>query len=444
VPDETPVDVVRGHAVAIDEGSAADRLLETIPPAATIVLLGEASHGTHEFYRLRADVTRALIEARGFEAVALEADWPDANRVNRWVRGLGTDTSAEQALGDFTRFPRWMWRNVEVVRFLEWLRAENDARPVDGRVGVYGLDLYSLHRSMTQVIAYLDRVDPEAARRARQGYACFEGFGDDAQSYGYAASLRLTRSCEDAVVAQLVELRRRAADYASRDGVLAADEQFVAEQNALVVQDAERYYRAMFRGGAESWNVRDRHMMRSLEALVAHRRRSGREPRVVVWAHNSHLGDARATSLSAVGELNLGQLVREQFAGTACAVGMTTHDGDVTAAHEWDEPARRQTIRPSLPGSYERCFHDSGLGTFVLDLGSAPVAAALAGPCLERAIGVIYRPATERASHYFHAQLPRQFDVVVHIDRTSPVVPLDGSDAPATGGDLPDTFPSGV
>jgi erythromycin esterase-like protein len=335
-----------------------------------------------------------------------------------------------------------MWRNREVVRFLRWLRAENSERRSDARVGFYGLDLYSLHRSIDRVIEYLDKVDPNAAKRARQGYACFDVFGEDVQRYGYAASLNIERSCEDEVVEQLVDLRRRAAEYASRDGRIAADEYFVAEQNARVVSNAEAYYRAMFRGGAESWNLRDRHMMTTLEGLLDHVRRSRRTPRAVVWAHNSHLGDARATSMADIGELNLGQLVRERFGSECCSIGMTTHDGEVTAAHEWDEPAALRTVRPSLRGSYERVFHDVGLPAFVVPLSSPALASALTAPRLERAIGVIYRPETERASHYFAARLPQQFDLVVHVDRTRAVEPLERWGRHEI--DLPETYPTGV
>jgi erythromycin esterase-like protein len=260
--------------------------------------------------------------------------------------------------------------------------------------------------------------------------------------YGYATTLGLERSCEDAVIEQLVDLRRQAAEYARRDGRIAADEYFVAEQNARVVRDAETYYRAMFRGGAESWNVRDRHMMTTLEALLEHVGRPHRPSRAVVWAHNSHLGDARATHMADIGELNLGQLARERFGSECCAIGMTTHDGEVTAAHQWDEPAALRTVRASLPGSYEHLFHAVGLAAFVAPLSRPPLAAALAGPRLERAIGVIYRPETERASHYFQARLPQQFDVVLHVDRTRALEPLE-----RWGGheiDLPETYPTGV
>ena len=435
-------DTLRAQAAGVDVETAARTLLDAIDPTVTVVLIGEATHGTLEFYRIRADLTRLLIQHRGFTCVAAEADWPDAYRANRWVAHLGEDATAEDALSDFTRFPRWMWRNREVVRFLRWLRGENGTRPAEARVGFYGLDLYSLHRSMARVIEYLDTVDPKAAVRARQGYACFDVFGDDVQAYGYAASLRLERSCEDEVVQQLVALKQRAAEYAARDGRVAMDAYFAAEQNARVVCDAEAYYRAMFRGGAESWNLRDRHMMATLDALMNHTDRQGRPARAVVWAHNSHLGDARATSLATLGELNLGQLARERFGDACCAIGMTTHEGEVTAAHAWEEPAALRVVRPSLPGSYERLFHETGLGGFVLRLSNPALAGALATPRLERAIGVLYRPETERASHYFSAHLPDQFDLLVHIDRTRAVEPLETWARHEL--DLPETYPTGI
>jgi erythromycin esterase-like protein len=440
--DAAIVEIVRRHAARVTLETAVQPLLDAIDPRVSLVLIGEATHGTHEFYRIRADLTRALIERRGFTCVAAEADWPDAYRANRWVRLLDDDQTAEDALADFTRFPRWMWRNREVVRFLRWLRAENASRSADARVGFYGLDLYSLHRSMARVIEYLDKVDPAAAARARRGYACFDVFGEDVQAYGYVASLNLERSCEDEVVEELVELRRQAADYARRDGRIAVDEYFVAEQNARVVRDAEAYYRAMFRGGAESWNLRDRHMMGTLEALIAHTGRPGQPGRAVVWAHNSHLGDARATGLAALGEVNLGQLARERLGRVCCAIGMTTHEGEVTAAHEWEEPAALRTVRPSLPGTYERLFHDTSLAAFMLQLSTPELAGALAGPRLERAIGVLYRPETERASHYFSARLPEQFDVLVHIDCTRALEPLERWGRHEV--DLPETYPTGV
>lgn len=436
------IDVVRQHAVPLDADTAATHLLDAIDPGVSLVLIGEASHGTHEFYRIRADLTRALVERRGFNMVAVEADWPDAYRANRWVCLLGDDDTAEASLSDFTRFPRWMWRNREVVRFLRWLRAENAGRSSDARVGFYGLDLYSLHRSIACVVEYLEKVDPAAAQHARQRYGCFDLYGDDPQAYGYAATRFVDRSCEDEVVGQLIELRRRAAEYASRDGRLAVDEHFAAQQNARVVRDAEAYYRAMFLGGAASWNLRDRHMMSTLEELLAHAGRY-RPARVVVWAHNSHLGDARATGMGARGELNLGQLTRERFGRASSAlIGMTTHTGGVTAARAWDEPAELREVRPSLSGSYERLFHEVGLPMFMLRLSEPALAPAMAAPRLERAIGVIYRPETERPSHYFPARLAEQFDIVVHVDETRAVEPLEKWSRHEI--DLPETYPTGV
>jgi erythromycin esterase-like protein len=409
---------------------------------ARIVLIGEASHGTHEFYRTRAELTKALILRKGFNVVAVEADWPDAYRANRWVRHASDDPDAETALRDFTRFPRWMWRNRDVVAFLEWLRGHNADRAEDARVGFYGLDLYSLHRSIEAVLEYLRRVDPAAAERARYRYGCFEHFGENTQAYGYAATIGVSRSCEDDVVAQLVELRRRAAEYASRDGRVAADEYFVAEQNARLVRNAEEYYRAMFRGNVESWNVRDTHMMETLETLVGHIRRMSGDARAVVWAHNSHLGDARATEMGSRGELNLGQLVRQRYGAQARLIGFTTHAGTVTAASNWDEPATRKRVRPSLEGSYERLFHDVGIKQFQLLLGDPATRDALLAPRLERAIGVIYLPESERGSHYFRARLPEQFDAVLHIDHTHALEPLEPWSVDEL--DLPETYPSAL
>jgi len=411
---------------------------------ARFVLIGEASHGTHEFYRVRAEITKRLIREQGFDAVAVEADWPDAYRVNRWVRGADEDADATEALGGFRRFPQWMWRNADVLDFIGWLRAWNDARPAEQRAGFYGLDLYSLHASMEAVLTYLRVVDPEAAARAAERYACFDRFGADPQDYGHAASALMTPPCEHEVVAQLVELRARAGDYAHRDGRVAADDLFFAEQNARLVRNAEEYYRAMFAGRVSSWNLRDRHMAETLDALAGHLGRPGRPAKVVLWAHNSHLGDARATEMGDGGELNVGQLVRQRYGRQAVNVGFTTYDGSVTAAHDWDGAAQRMTVRPALEGSYEALFHRAGGTNLLLDLRAATdLGAVLAMPRLERAIGVIYRPRTERQSHYFYAALPEQFDMVLHYDRTRAVEPLERTGAWETG-EMPETFPSAL
>jgi erythromycin esterase-like protein len=407
--------------------------------ATRFALIGEATHGTEEFYRERAELTKRLIAESGFTAVAVEADWPDAYRVNRFVRGETDDRSAEEALSDFRRFPVWMWRNTVVAGFVGWLREWNDALP-DGapKVGFYGLDLYSLHSSAEAVIAYLDKVDPEAAQRARERYRCFDQFGRDPQIYAYEAGIGGAEPCEPQVVEQLVELRNEAGRLAARDGGIAADGQFYAEQNARLVVNAERYYRAMFRGGVQSWNLRDQHMVETLEELTAHLERKGGGPvKVAVWEHNSHLGDNRATEVGHAGQLNVGQLMRERHQADTLLVGFTTYTGTVTAASDWDGPAERKQVRRALPGSWEELFHEQGVPAFLLDT------ADVRGRRLERAIGVVYRPETERISHYFNARLADQFDAVIHLDETHALEPLERT-SQWERGELPETYPWGV
>ena len=408
---------------------------------ARLVLLGEGSHGTHDFYHERAEITKRLIVEKGFGAVAVEADWPDAYRVNRYVRGEGDDRDANAALSGFERFPTWMWRNTVVLDFVEWLRNANDSRTVNAKTGFFGLDLYSLFNSMRTVVEYLERVDPEAAKRARYRYSCFEHFGEDSQAYGYVASFDLSRSCEDEAVNQLVEMERRAMEYLRRSG---GDDFFDAEQNARLVKNAEEYYRSMFRGRQSSWNLRDTHMAETVDSLIAYLERHHRAPKIVVWAHNSHLGDARATEMGARGELNVGQLIRQKYGSDVVLVGFTTYTGTVTAATDWDDPGEQKRVRPALPDSYELGFHDLGIPRFFLQLGDlAARSALLAKPRLERAIGVIYRPETERVSHYFRADLPQQFDAIFHFDHTRAVEPLE---KPERWHDVepPETYPSGI
>lgn len=422
-----------------------DPLLDLIGEA-RFVLLGEASHGTHEFYRERAQITKRLIKEQGFLAVAVEADWPDACRVNRFICGKSEDPEAVDALGGFKRFPAWMWRNADVLDFVGWLRAHNDSLPAGTeRVGFYGLDLYSLRSSIAAVLAYLDKVDPTSARRARKRYACFDHFGKDTQTYGLATELGMTRSCEEEVVNELTELRLREAAYLQRDGRVAADEFFFAEQNARLIKNAEEYYRSMFRGPVSSWNLRDSHMVETLDSLEAHLKEQQQEARIVVWAHNSHLGDARATEMKGKGEFNVGQLVRQQHGREAVLVGFTTHSGTVTAASEWDAPAERKQVRPALETSFETVFHEVPYPRFLLRLRDDESEAVfnLRAPRLERAIGVIYRPETERLSHYFEARLADQFDAVLHFDQTRAVEPLERT-AEWEAGEVEETFPTGL
>lgn len=437
-------DAVRKVATPLDEWAPRYDDLIALVGDARLVLLGEASHGTHQFYRERARISERLIVEKGFGAVAVEADWPDAYRVNRYVRGESDDRDAEESLRGFRRFPTWMWRNVDVVDFVGWLRDHNDTLPAADRAGFYGLDLYSLFSSIEAVIRYLDRVDPDAAQRARRRYACFDHFEQDSQAYGYAATSALAESCEPEVVAQLVELRHAAASHIARDGPTAEDEFFFAEQNARLVRNAEAYYRSMFRGRVASWNLRDRHMVETLDALGAHRGRRGQPVKTIVWAHNSHLGDARATEMGQHGELNVGQLVRERYGADAVLIGFTTHEGTVTAATDWDGAAELKRVRPSLPASVEHVGHETRLPRFFLDIRrNRRALAALEEPRLERAIGVIYRPETERASHYFHVQLVDQFDAVIHVDHTRAVEPLERS-AAWRAPEPAETYPSGL
>lgn len=407
------------------------------------VLIGEASHGAHEFYRERAAITRRLIEELGFDAVAIEGDWPDAYRVNRYARGDGADTSAEEALGDFQRFPQWMWRNADVLDFVGWLRAHNEALPPRApKIGFYGLDLYSLNASMKAVIEYLEKVDPQGADRARKRYACFDHF-DGGQEYGYAAGLGLSESCEREVVNQLVDFRRSAATYATRNGSIPPDEWFCAMENARLVRNAENYYRAMFRGNVNSWNLRDAHMTETLVSLDRHLTRAGRRPKIVVWEHNSHVGDARATDRAGAGEWNVGQLAREKYGADAFLIGFSTYTGTVTAASDWDAPAERKTVRPALAGSYEELFYRVDSPAFYVTLRDKAGLVELNERRLQRAIGVIYRPETEHQSHYFHTRLAQQFDAMIHFDVTRAVEPLE-KNAIWEKGEFPDLYPTGM
>ena len=419
-------------------------LLELVGDA-NYVLIGEATHGTHEFYEERARITQRLILEKGFNAVAVEADWPDAYRVNRFVRDQGDDADAVQALEGFERFPSWMWRNTDVVNFITWLRTYNDGLEPDDKVGFYGLDLYSLFTSMEEVLRYLEQVDPDGATAARSRYACFDHYQNDSERYACAAGTGTSESCESAVIAQLQALQQRALEYMQRDTANAHDAYFYAQQNARLVINAEAYYRTMFRGRVSSWNLRDQHMAETLDALIGHVSvRTGTQARVVVWEHNSHIGDARATEVGKQGEWNLGQLARERYGDQTRLIGFSTYDGTVTAASDWGGHAERKQVRPALPDSYESVFHEVGIERFMLDLRSdSDARTALMKRRLQRAIGVLYRPQTERQSHYFHAQLPEQFDAMIHFDRTSAVHPLERVSKP-TGGEAPETFPAGL
>jgi erythromycin esterase-like protein len=394
---------------------------------ARIVLIGEASHGSHEFYRERARITKRLISELGFGAVAIAAFWPDAYRVNRYVQGAGPDHDAEEALRSFQRFPSWMWRNTDMLSFVDWLHAHN-AHHKTSKVAFYGLDLYGLSGSMGAVIDFLDAHDVGGAERARARYECLQSFAEDSTGYGRAVLRGLSDPNRAAVVARLAELRRARTEQLAGEGMTPADERFFAAENVRVEAAAEDYYSTIFGDRAASWNLRHEHLADTLDHLVAHLDSDGNPARVVVWAHNSHVGNARGTDMATRGELSLGQLLRERHGDAVVSIGFTTYAGSVTAASRWGGPAERKHVRRALDDSHEALLHETHLPGFLLcPLAGGDAGQALRPSRLERAIGVIYRPDTERASHYFYGSLTDQFDVLVHIDSTRAVEPLERS-----------------
>ncbi|HYE32207.1 MAG TPA: erythromycin esterase family protein [Methylomirabilota bacterium] len=443
IREHAVLDSIREAAHPLEGGARDyDPLLKMIGDA-RFVLLGEASHGTHEFYKERATITKRLITEKGFNTIAVEADWPDALRIHRHVTAQSDDNAAIDSLADFQRFPAWMWRNADVLDFIGWLRAHNDSQPSGQKTGFFGMDLYSLFSSIQQVIRYLEQHDPAAAQQAKRRYACFEDFADDPQVYGMTSSQHISLSCEEEVIRQLVVLQKRTSDCI-RNGQPCAEESFFAEQNARVAKNAEQYYRSMYRGRPSSWNLRDQHMVESIDALCEYTRQQHREPKVIVWAHNSHLGDARATEMGQRGEWNVGQLIRQKYGAESVLVGFSTNSGTVTAARDWDTPAERRRVREGMPGSFENLFHQVDQSRFMLLLrDDARLREALSEQRNQRAIGVIYRPETERYSHYFLSHLPYQFDAMLHFDVTRALEPLERTPL-WIGGETPDTYPSGL
>jgi erythromycin esterase-like protein len=415
-------------------GAAFDRFGD-----ARVVLLGEASHGTSEFYRARAEISRRLIERHGFTIVAAEADWPDAATVDRYVRHRPW---REGELKAFERFPKWMWRNREFDGFISWMHHHNANRAYDRMCGFYGLDLYNLSGSIQAVIDFLEEKDPELARLAHRRYGCLEPWSEEPQLYGRNALLEGYARCEVGAVQMLKVLLQKQVDCFGEE----CDEWLDAAANARLVKDAEAYYRVMYHGSAESWNLRDTHMFETLNMILDAK---GPNSKAIVWAHNSHIGNAAFTDMGMHrDELNIGQLVKEKYGGRAHLIGFGTHSGTVAAADDWDEPMKVKPVRPSLPESYERVAHDSDVSPFLLDLRQAEVSRnlreALMQPRLERFIGVIYRPETERWSHYSEAILPRQFDAWVWFDETHAVTPLPGEQRPGEHREVEETYPFGL
>jgi erythromycin esterase-like protein len=422
--DAASVELIRAAAIPITGAPTDYDSLMALIGDARFVLLGEATHGTQEFYHERARITQRLIQEKGFSGVAIEGEWPDALGVNRFIRNDGGPATAEDALRGFTSgFPEWMWANTAVRDLVVWMRQHNTGRAPEQQVGFYGLDVYSLFESADSVITYLARSDPAAAARARARYACLLPYRGSPEQYAAAAGGDPEESCEDETSAQVQEME---ALYKRGGGdVRAQDERFSALQNARIAAGGEAYWRAQWEGGPAGWNARDRHMAMTLEHLVDHLAASGRTPKIVVWAHNTHSGDARLTSMGAAGEWNVGQLMRVAYEGESILVGFTTYQGTVLAAEGWDQPGRVRRLNPALPESFSALFHRTGLPAFLLTFrGREELSRAMGEPRLERAVGVVYMPRTERQSHYFTAMMSRQFDAVIHVDSSTAVTPL--------------------
>ncbi len=440
--EEDLATAVRDAAVPMDKPGWGKSLMEVVG-GAQFVFLGEATHGTHEFYAARAEITMHLIREKGFAAVAMEADWPDAYRINRYVRDVGTDRYAIDALGGFRWFPHWLWRNTDMLDFVGMLREHNNLLPEQGKVSFYGLDLYSLYSSIDAAISHLEMTDPVAAGEVRQRYSRFEQFDLDPETQGLETALNVSDERRDTVVSELRDLLRRRFDPAGKDGLTARQELFYARQNAILSKNAEEYYRSMFSGRTDIWNLRDRHMADTLEALAGYIGET-RPPKIVVWGHNSHIGDARGSDMSSRGKMNVGQLARERHGGATALIGFTTYGGTVSAASDWGEPVERKRVRSAIADSYEALFHRTGLSPFLLNLRNLPVPLeGLRERRLERAIGVVYLPGEERASHYIQASLPEQFDAVIHYDQSFAVEPLERTPLWEEG-EVPEIYATGL
>src|SRR4051812_33316011 len=433
--DHDAVRLVRAHAErlpAIADHDAFGALFDRYADA-KVVLLGEATHGTSEFYRARAAITRRLIERHGFTIVAVEADWPDAARIDAYVRHRAPEPRRDEA---FTRFPTWMWRNVEVRDLIHWMRTHNEAMPPERRAEFRGLDVYSLGSSIEAVLSYLDKVDPEEAKEARGRYGCLSPWQSDPALYGRAVLHGRKKPCDEALLSQLTDLLDGRLEYVGKDG----DGFFDAVQNARIAHAAEHYYRIMYHGSTESWNVRDRHMFDTLQRLLARRGDGGK---AIVWAHNSHIGNAAATAMGWQGEFNIGELCKTAYGDEAALIGFGTDRGTVAAADDWNEPMQVMRVLPSRADSYERVFGQTGIARSLTDLRDprqSEISELLAKPRLERAIGVVYRPDTEIYSHYFEAVLPEQFDAYVWFEETRAVTPLPT----VRPHGVPETYPFGV
>lgn len=391
---------------------------------AHFVLLGEATHGTSEFYSARAQITSLLIKEKGFNVIAAEADFPEVQPVNQFLKDTDKRIPAIRAFDGFKRFPTWMWKNKEMLSFFEQLQLINLNKPPEQKIAFYGLDLYSMYSSIEAVISYLDKVDPPAAQQARKRYACFYKYGNDDDSYGQAMSY-VKENCQQQVINQLVELQKKKTEYLSKNNLGESEDLFYAEQNALVAKDAEQYYREMFNKRVKTWNLRDLHMADMVDAISQHVSKITGKAKTVVWAHNSHVGNALATEFSESGELSLGQMVLFRHWADSYLVGFTTYKGTVAATSEWGAEVEKKTLNPALEDSYEELFHNTDIKSFVLDLNDLSTnLEALKQNHLQRSVGVVYTPESERSSHYFNARLADQFHAVIHFDSTNAIEPI--------------------
>jgi len=433
------LEILRAAAIPLhDPDLAYDALLESIGDA-QIVMLGESTHGTHEFYDIRAQISQRLIAEQHFNMIAIEGDWPDAYQVNLYIHGQKY-TQASTALNSFDRFPTWMWRNVPMLKMCEWLRSHNKKQEHNDKVGFYGLDMYSLYRSIDEIINCLDTIDPQLAAEARYNYSCLDHFRADPQTYGYAVFTKISKSCTDEVIKQLKILLDRDWDLLAQ-GALSADQAFYIEQNARVVKNAEEYYRQLFVNEINNWNLRDSHMFQTINQLIKHYELKGiKKPKIIIWAHNSHIGNAQATEMNKRGEYNIGQLIKKQYNKNSFSLGFTTYEGTVSAASDWHGPVERKFVQKALQDSYEELFHTVEIPNFLLLLHNKEI---VPQTLLERAIGVIYKPETERMSHYFYAHLSQQFDAIMHCDKTTAIEPLEKT-AQWIKGETPETYPSGL
>ncbi|MFN7039226.1 MAG: erythromycin esterase family protein [Alphaproteobacteria bacterium] len=411
------------------------------------VLIGEETHGTHEFYDIRAKISKKLIEEKGFDAIAIEGDWPDTYKVNRYIKGDSFIDNSLDALEGFQRFPTWMWRNKVTLEFIEWLYKYNSNSKLTDRIGFYGLDLYSINKSIEEVINLLANIDVNEATKAIKRYSCFNQYKENIQDYGLSNFLKISPSCQEQVIQQLSEIQSKIYSYV-QEGNLTYSEYFNIEQNAILIKNAEKYYRTIYKSKVESWNIRDSHMVEILENIDKYiSAEKFKEAKIIVWAHNSHIGDARATQMGKdFKEFNIGQLLKEKYEEEAYSVGLFTNKGTVTAASTWDGEVERKFINPALEDSYEYFFSKFNIPNFLLNIknnNTGNVKNIIPQNILERAIGVVYLPKTERSSHYFYADLAEQFDSVIYLENTSALQPLEYH-ALWHKGEVFETFPSGL